>query len=104
MISNLKDYSERKLIHCIAYETSVAVLTLCFSSPTVQVPGVHGVRHASGVHQHGLGLPDTYPVPLCAAIQHLIGQAPMALFHRRSHHTCHLQDGALHLLAGECGE
>ena len=77
--------------------------SLCLSSPTVQVLGVHGVRHAGRLHQHGLGLPHADPVPLRAALQYLPGQAPLALFHRRTRHTGYLQNGALPVLAGVCG-
>lgn len=51
---------------------------LCLS-PTVQVPGVHGVWTAGCVDQYGLDLCHPHPVSLHPALQHLPSENPLAL-------------------------
>lgn len=65
-------------------------MTLHFS-PTVQVPGVHGVWAAGRVDQYGLDLRHPHPVPLYPALQHLLSENPLALLRRWPLYTRYIQ-------------
>lgn len=76
------------------------MVTLHFS-PTVQVFVLPCVRAAGRVDQYGLDLRHPHPVPLHPALQHLLGENPLALLRHGSLHPRYVQVRTLCVLAGK---
>lgn len=72
----------------------------CFPS-TVQVLGVHGLRCPGCVDQHGLDLRHPHLVPLHPAVQHLLGEDPLALLCHGSLHASNVQVWTFFVLGGK---